>query len=181
MLKVYLKLFFLTAGLFFLAAFFGNLATMPLKLSAVDAAVKGALFGILMSAVLGTLHIVRVRGKAGGNDAGDIYSTTQVRELTSRLPCDRVLTLMGHYLKEVAGFSVTLTDHTAGRLEARTGLSLASTFGSKVTVSVRKAEDGSTAVTIISKPLLFSILADYGESLKIAGEAAAFLQGSEQG
>jgi len=180
MVKVYLKIFLMTAVVFFLAMFFSNMTTMRLKLALVDAGVRGVLFGIGMSALLGTLHIMRVRKKAGEYDTGDIYSTTQLRELKCRLPYDRVFSLMGHYLKEVAGFTVTLADQEAGRLEARSGLSFASTFGNKVTVTLRKAEEEATEVTITSRPLLFSILADYGESLAIAGEAAAFLRGSEQ-
>lgn len=180
MIKVYLRMFLISAGLFFLWLLFQNLTNMGIRLAVADALVKGALFGIALSALIGTLHLVKVRQAAGPDSGKDIYALKQVRELRSALPHDRVFAMMRHYLEEVAKLSVTSIDTDGGRLESRSGLNFM-TFGNKLTVTVRKAGDGGSEVTITARPLVFTTLADFGESLRAADGAAAYLRGSEHG
>ena len=180
MIKIYLRAFFVTAGLFFLWLLFQNLTNMGLRLAVVDALVKGALFGIALSAIIGTLHLVKARQAAGPDSGPDIYALKQVRELSSALPKDRAFELMRHYLEQVAGLTVTSVDTDGGRLESRSSLNFM-TFGNKLSVTVRGAGNGGSEVTIVARPLIMTALADFGESLRAADGAAAFLRASGQG
>lgn len=179
MIKIFLRMFFMTAGLFFLGLLFGNLTHMGLRLALADAAVKGILFGIGLSAVLGTLHMIKARQAAGENPGADIYALKQVREVRTRLPYDRVFSMMRHYLGEVAGFTVTRDDPEKGLLEGRSKMNFM-TFGNKLSVLVARTETGAVHATITAKPLISTTLADYGESLKTADAAADYLRAGEQ-
>jgi hypothetical protein len=176
MIKFYLKTLAITAALLVLGMLFGNLTMMGLRLAAADALVKGVLLASALTAVLGTLHVLNVRRAAGPNSGSDIYSVRQVREVSTRLEPDRAFAVMRHYLEGTAGLTVTSADPVAGKLEARSGLTLR-TFGNKVTVSVSGREGGGARVTISSGPLVFA-LADFGESLRAADAAADHLRDS---
>ncbi len=180
MIKIYLRTFVIMAGLFFLWLLFQNLTNMGLRLAVADALVKGALFGITLSAIIGTLHLVKARQAAGPDSGPDIYALKQVRELRSALPKDRVFELMRHYLEQVARLTVTSVDTEGGRLESRSGLNF-KTFGNKLSVTVRAAGSGGSELTIVARPLVMTTLADFGESLRAADGAAAFLRASEHG
>lgn len=174
MIKFYLKTFALTAGLLVLGLLFSNLTMMGVKLAAADALVKGVLLALGLTAVLGTLHVAKARKAAGPNSGRDIYALRQVREVSTRLDPDRAFAAMRHYLEEAARLDVTSVDDAGGKLEARSGLTWL-TFGTKVSVAVRKREGGGAHVTITSRPLTLA-LADYGESLKAADSAADYLR-----
>lgn len=174
MIRFYLKTFAVTAGLLFLGLLFSNLTMMGLRLALADALVNGAALALVLTAVIGTLHVARVRKSAGPNSGRDIYSFPQVREVSSRLDPERAFAAMRHYAGEVAGLTVTSVDQEGGRLEARSGLTLM-TFGNRLSVHVAKRENGGSHVTVSSAPLFFA-LADYGESLRAADAAADYLR-----
>lgn len=178
MLKCYARIFLITGTLFCLGIFFSDLAFMTLKPALVEAISSGLLFGLVMTAIMGTLHIVRARKAAGADREGDIYAVRQRAELRTALPYDRLFAVVGHYLSEVAGFTITEKNHEAGVISARSKLTFR-TFGSKVTAALRKDGDSATLVTLSSRPLLGTTLADYGENLKIVREALDFLRASE--
>lgn len=174
MIKFYLKTFALTAGLLFLGLLFSNLTMMGIRLAVADAFVNGTALALVLTLLIGTFHVVRVRKAAGPNSGRDIYSFPQVREVSSRLDPERAFSVMRHYLEEVARLTVSDVDQAGGRLEARSGLTLM-TFGNKVTVRVSRRESGGSHVTITSRPLTLA-LADYGESLRAADAAADHLR-----
>lgn len=178
MVKCYARIFFITGALFCLGIFFSDLALMAPREALVNAIASGLLFGVGMSAVMGTLHIVRARKAAGPNRKGDIYAVKQSSELRTSLPYDRLFAVVGHYLSEVAGFTITEKSHEAGVISARSKLTFR-TFGSKVTATLRKDGENATLLTLTSGPLLGTTLADYGENLRIVREAEEFLSASD--
>ncbi len=178
MLKCYARIFFITGTLFCLGIFFSDLAIMAPRAALVNAIASGLLFGLGMAVVMGTLHILKARKIAGENRAGDIYAVRQRVELRTALPYDRLYAVVGHYLSEVAGFTITEKNHEAGVIAARSGLTF-KTFGSKVTAMLRKDGENATLLTLTSRPLLGTTLADYGENLKIVREAEDFLRAGE--
>lgn len=180
MIKCYAKIYFITGSLFFLGMFFSNMSIMEFRPALENAAAVGILLGAAMALIMGTLHVVKARQAAAGESGFDIYSVVQVRRLESALPYDRLFDAVLHYLKGEGGCTVTGSDHDGGAVYARTPFNLV-TFGSSVTVRLEKRQEGPTLVTITAKPVSFSILADYGENLKLARGAAAYLTGLQQG
>ena len=178
MLKCYARIFLITGTLFCLGIFFSDLAFMTLRPALVNAITSGLLFGLGMTAVMGTLHIIRARKAAGADREGDIYAVRQRAELRTGLPYDRLFAVVGHYFSEVAGFTITEKNHEAGVISARSKLTFR-TFGSKITATLRKDGESATLLTLTSGPLLGTTLADYGENLKIVREALDFLRASE--
>lgn len=174
MIKFYLKTFAVTVSLLFLGLLFSNLTMMGLRLALADAFVNGAALALVLTLVVCTLHVSRVRKAAGPNSGRDIYSFPQVREVSSRLDAERAFSVMRHYIEEVARLTVTSVDQEGGRLEARSGLTWM-TFGNSLSVHVAKREGGGSHVTVSSRPLFFA-LADYGESLRAADGAADHLR-----
>jgi hypothetical protein len=178
MLKCYARIFFITGILFCLGIFFSDLSFMAPRAALVNAIASGLIFGAGMALVMGTLHIVRARKTAGENRKGDIYAVKQRAELRTALPYDRLFAVVGHYLGEVAGFTVTEKNHESGVISARSNFTFR-TFGSKITATLRKDGESATLLTLTSSPLLGTTLADYGENLRIVREAEDFLSASE--
>ena len=181
MIKLYLKIFFVTGVFFSLWISFaglGRLATMPQGKALAVSLIFGAIFGLLLSLIMGTLHILKVRKIAGESREGDIYATTQRREIKSALSGDRLFTMLTHYLKEVARFSLTGLPGVSGKLEAVSRVNLV-TFGSRVTITIAQDERGASAINVSCKPRLMTTLVDYGESLKIVSDIARYLRESE--
>lgn len=177
MIWLYLRLFVITGGAFALVDFVSSSVLAP-GTGALVSAAKGLSFGLIMSGLLGTVHIFKARGLAGESFEGDIYATRQVRAVQTALSPERAFTLMSHYLGEVRAFRITELSQEAGVILARAPWSIR-TFGCRVQVSVVKQESGTAQVTILSRPSMPLTLVDYGENLKIVTEAAAFLRGSD--
>lgn len=180
MIKCYAKIFFITGSLFFLGMLFSNLSIMEFRPALANAVSLGILLGAAMALIMGTMHVVKAREAAAGEGGFDIYSVVQVRRLESTLPYDRLFDAVVHYLKGEGGCAVTGSDHDGGAVYARTPFNF-TTFGSSVTVRLEKRQEGPTLVTITARPASFSILADYGENLKLARGVAAYLKGLQQG
>ena len=178
MLKCYARIFFITGTLCALGVFFSDLALMTARPALVNAIATGLIFGAGMTLVMGTLHIVKARKTAGDNIKGDIYTVKQRLELRSALPYDRLYSVLTHYFSEVADFTITEKNHESGIISARSRLTF-KTFGSKVTATLRREGDSATLLELVSKPLLGTTLADYGENLRIVREAEDFLRASE--
>ena len=178
MIGLYLRIFLYTGGLFALLDFAANQALAPGS-GPLASAIKGLAFGCVMSALLGTIHALKVRALAGGEREGDIYATRQTREVETGLAPDRAFALLSHYLKDVRKFRVIELNQEAGRIQAGTPWTIRA-FGCRVLVEILKRENGAALVRITSKPALPLTLADYGENFSIASETAAFLRGSGQ-
>lgn len=177
MIRTYARIFFITGPLFFLGMLFSNLAIMEARPALENALTLGLLFGTAMAAVMGTLHIVRARQAAAGETGRDIYALRQVREFESALDYERLFTTVTHYLEKTAGFTLTEKDQEAGRIAARSPFNF-NTFGSGITVRLEKRPGAPTLVRIISKPLVFTVMADYGENLKNARDLEEHLRAS---
>jgi len=178
MLKTYLKIFFVTGVLFFLGMLFSDLTLMPLREALINAVSSGLLFGLTMSAVLGTAQIVKVRRAAGGEKGRDLYSTTQVREFESGLEYSRLFAAVTHYLQKVRGFELTESDAEAGRAAALSRFNF-TTFGNSVKVRLEKRPGAPTLVRIVSGPRLPTLMCDYGENYKIARGLEDHLKGTQ--
>ena len=178
MIKCYARIFFITGMLLGLGTFFSDLTMMTAKPAMVEAITYGLLFGITMTAIMGTLHVLGARKAAGANRAGDIYDVRQSAELRLSLPYDRLFAVVGHYLSEVAGFTITDTNHESGVISARSKLTF-KTFGCKITATLRKDAESSTLLTLAARPMVWATLVDYGENLRIVREAEDFLRASE--
>lgn len=166
MIKCYARIFSITGSLFFLGMLFANLLVMAPRQALVTALADGLLFGLLMALIMGTTHIVKARKAAGGEPGAGIYSIRQYLEFESVLDQERLYTALTHYLKPDRGFTVTEADQGAGRIKARTAFSFIS-FGNAVSVALEKSPRG-TLVKILSKPGFPTVLADYGENLRIS-------------
>ncbi|OGR44838.1 MAG: hypothetical protein A2X35_05960 [Elusimicrobia bacterium GWA2_61_42] len=175
MIKCYAKLFGLLSFFFFLGTLAANLNMFEGTDSILEGLLSSLFFGAVTAAVIGTMHINRVRALAGGRREGDIYAASQTAEV--RLPVDpiRAFHLVSHYFREVARFEVTGSDQIGGRISARTPLVLFKTLGNTVTAELR-AQEGGTLVILSSSPVLTSGIPDYGTTLKIIMDAENFLK-----
>jgi hypothetical protein len=178
MLKTYLKIFFVTGGLFFLGLLFSDITLMPFKEALINAIANGLLLGLTMSAVMGTLQILKVRKAAGSDPGRDIYSTTQEREFESGLEYPRLFAAVVHYLQKVRGFELTRNDESAGRVEARGPFNF-TTFGSAVKVRLEKRAGAPTRVSVTSGPRVPTLMCDYGENYLIARGLEDHLKGTQ--
>jgi hypothetical protein len=168
MIKCYARIFSITGVLFFLGMLFSNLLVMAPRQALFTAMADGILFGIVMSLIIGTMHVSKARKAAGTETSGDIYAIRQYRELESALDPDRLFTALTQYLSKSRGFTLTQTDQGAGKLSARTPFSFMS-LGNTVSVSLEKSP-GGTLVKILARPSYPTVLADYGGNLRIANE-----------
>jgi len=178
MIKCYARIFLITGVLLGLGTFFSDLTMMTARMALVEAISYGLLFGLAAAVLMGTLHVFGARKTAGENREGNIYAVRQSTELRLSLPYDRLFAVVGHYLSEVAGFTITEKNHESGVIYARSRLTF-KTFGCKVTATLRKDGESSTILTLVSRPLVWATLVDYGENLRIVREAEAFLRASE--
>ncbi|OGR77809.1 MAG: hypothetical protein A2X32_00075 [Elusimicrobia bacterium GWC2_64_44] len=178
MLKTYFKIFFVTGGLFFLGMLFSDLTLMPFREALISAVSSGLLFGLTMAAVLGTAQILKVRRAAAGEQGRDLYSTTQVREFESGLEYSRLFASVTHYLQKVRGFELTENDADSGRAAARSKFNF-TTFGNSVTVRLEKRPGAPTLVRIVSRPLLPTLMCDYGENYRVARGLEDHLKGTQ--
>lgn len=178
MIKCYARLFGLAGFFFFLGTLFSSLNMLGGPDSMLEGLVSSLFFGAAVAAVLGTVHIRKVRKLAGEKREGDIYAPAQARELRLAMEYNRAFALALHYFKEVAGFSVTGSDQTAGRISARTPMIFFRTLGNNVTADLRGVE-GGTLVALRSNPVLPGGLPDYGANLKIVMDAENYLRAGE--
>ena len=179
MIKCYARIFAIMGSLFCLGTFFAELTFRPARPALIHAISCGLLFGAAMALTVGTLHVFRARKAAGSDRRGDIYAVRQSFELRSGLPYDRLFAVLTHYLKDVAGFAITGTNHESGAITARSRLN-PMTFGSKVTAYLRRDGESSTLLTLTAGPTMWTTLADYGENLRIVRDAESFLRAGER-
>ncbi len=166
MIKYYAKVFFFTGILFFVGILVTSLPGMTKRQAVIHALASGLLFGVTLALTVGTVHVLKVRKAAGGDPAADIYATTQSRTFRTALEYERLFTAVTHYLSETAGFTLTEKDYDKGRITALSPFNII-TFGSRITVLLEKNPGGPAEVKIVSRPRLSTILADYGENLRI--------------
>ncbi|MDA8130572.1 MAG: hypothetical protein M0011_03600 [Elusimicrobia bacterium] len=176
MLKYYAKIFVVTGIVFFLGIFFPALNIMPARRALAEAIANAIVFATALSLIMGTLHVVKARKAAAGETGRDIYSVRQSRSFESPLGRDRLFAAASSFLKGPLRCVITESDPAAGRLAAHTPIDLA-TFGSSVGVRLEGTPEGPTLVTVVSKPLLFFMLADYGENLRISRAVEQQLRG----
>lgn len=176
MVKTYLKIFFITGILFFFGVLFSDMTLMPFRDSLIGAVSSGLLFGLTMSAVLGTIQIKRVRSAARGESAPGMYDTAQYREIESRLDDNALFAAVTSYLKGTCGFRITGSDQGAGRIYAQGPFNIW-TFGTSVQVRIEKREGAPALVKIVSAPMLPTLLCDYGENYKVARGLQDHLKG----
>lgn len=176
MIKTYVKIFFVTGFLFFLGMLFSDMTLMPFRDAVINAVTSGLLFGLTLSAVLGTLQVAAARRAAAGETGRDIYAIPQVREFESRLEYGRLFAAVVHYLEKTRGFAITERDEEAGLASARAPFNF-TTFGSAVKVRLQKREGAPTLVTVKSSPLLPTVMCDYAENYKIARGLEEHLRG----
>lgn len=165
MLKCYARIFSITGTLFFLGMLFADLLVMAPRQALITALADGIMFGLLMALIMGTMQVLKARKAAGEERVADIYSTRQYLEFESALDQERLYTALTHYFKGERGFTIAEADQGAGRISARTPFSFIS-FGNTVSVALEKGPRG-TLVKILSKPAFPTVLADYGENLRI--------------
>jgi len=181
MLKVYFKVFILMGAIFFFAFLIGNMISMVEVVTSLEtAAIMAVLGGTLLSAIMGTIHIRNARKVAGGPRETDIYSLTQVRQVKAKLPYDRAFSMVEHYFKEVAGYTLTNADHIAGLLEASPA-SGPLPSPTVIFASIRKEGEDAAEITLTVKPLLPGAAIDFGRNLIIAEKADAYLRASLHG
>ncbi len=176
MIKYYAKVFAITGLVFFLGMYFSDLNIMPAARAFADAAANAIVFAAALSLIMGTLHVVKARKAAAGETGGDIYAVRQSRSFGSPLGRDRLFAAASGYLRGSLGCVITESDPSAGSLCGRTPIDLA-TFGSSVSVSFQGTPEGPTLVTVVSRPFLFFMLADYGENLRISRGLERHLRG----
>ena len=178
MIKYYVKVFAVTGVVFFLGILFSNLDFMPANRAVGNALGNAIIFAVVLTLVMGTLHVVRARKAAAGETGRDIYAVRQTRSFESRLGRDRLFASASAFLARSLRCKVTGSDPEAGKLSAHTPIDLA-TFGSRITVALEGTPEGPTLVTIVARPLLFFMLADYGENLRLSREVEQHLRGLE--
>lgn len=175
MIKCYAKIFVVTGLFFFLAELFSDLTILPFREALGRSISTGLFFGGVLTLVMGTFHILKVRKAAGGKADGDIYSVRQERRFEVGLERSKAFTAAENYLGQTRGFSFSLKDPEAGVLEARTPFNF-TTFGNILTVSLSPSEGGKTPVAVTSRPVLFITLADYGDNYTLAKETEEHLR-----
>ncbi len=166
MIKLYLKFFAAGTAAAIIALLLGGLLTLPPAQALGTALEQGLLLGVLITAVLGTVQVLAVRRIAGGDARGDIYARTQRLELKSFLPPERLFALVEHYLRDLAGCRLAASDQAAGRIKARSGISVLA-LGVTVTAEIRASGNDGSELSVTAAPSMPLALADYGAVLKL--------------
>lgn len=175
MIKCYAKTLLLSWLLFLLVLLLPLFLGIAPDTSLARSAVEALLYGIVLTALLGTAQIIAARRAAGPDKDGDIYSVYQTRTFESSLPRERLFAAAEHYLNQAGRGRITLRDPEAGKLRALTPLNLL-TLSSRIAVTVSDAGEGRSRVRIDAKPLLPTMPADFGANLRIAREIEAHLR-----
>lgn len=178
MIKLYLKFFAAGTAAVIIALLLGGLLTLPPAQALRSALEQGLILGVLITAVLGTAQVLAVRRIAGGDARGDIYARTQRLEMKSFLPPERVFALVEHYLKELSGCRLVYSDQAAGKLKARSGISLLA-LGVTLTAEIRPSGNDASELSVVAAPSMPLALADYGAVLKLVRGLERHLRDSE--
>lgn len=131
-----------------------------LRAGLVTAVVGGFSFGLLMSAVLGSLHAAALR-RVGGQP-GDGPAVTRAMDVAT--PFDAVFLKCVHALQAEQA-RIQLQDIASGRIEASTPMSWRS-WGENICVELSRVRADCTRVKLTSTPRLKTTLVDYGKGVQ---------------
>ena len=129
-------------------------------------------FGLLMAASLTTLSWWRM--KRSGIDPHTAKAGVDVRErITVPLTPDQAFALCRSAVQQVPKATVVQVDAASATLKARVGMTWAS-FGERIECQVTPAE-GAAEVSIRSRPVLRTTIADYGKNRENVERIRTFL------
>ena len=137
----------------------------------------GIFLGVLISFSIGTMHIAVVRGMPSGKRPGALQ-VHQTRSIRLKLPYDQTFDLCLEALL-IRGGTIYLEKPEQGKIAARTGVNIYS-GRSIIYLDVDKLGDGTSEVTISSKPAVRIAVIDMGGNLENVTNIAAFLKLKEK-
>jgi uncharacterized protein (DUF1499 family) len=132
----------------------------------------GLFFGLFLAAFITAAHHWRLK-KTGMNPATTNTRVDVQERITLPLPSDQALALCQSAVTQVPKATVVQVDAASATLEARVGMTWAS-FGERIELSVTPA-GGATEVSIRSRPVLRTTIADYGKNRENVERIRAFL------
>ncbi|HAH31382.1 MAG TPA: hypothetical protein DCL44_03605 [Elusimicrobia bacterium] len=174
MSKFYPRLFFVNFSAMFAGAAIFYLFKMPHSEALLAALYPAGLFAILMTFVVGPIHVALSKKIAGAGYGPEIYRTHQSVELSIGLDYTKLFSIAHRYLKEKAGFEILEADTRTWRISAKSPVSL-KTFGNIITLEFTEAGTIFTNLKISSRPRIGTTMIDYGENLKIVLDAKQYL------
>ena len=123
----------------------------------------GIFFGFFMSLMLGTVNIISI-GLKGYPITQKTLRVRHIREITTSLPLEHVINLCALSLETIKGSRIVLEDRESGVIQARVRRGLKS-WGENISFEVQRQTDDTSIIKVSSKPVVGTILADYGKNL----------------
>jgi len=165
MVKILLKLFFYT-GIpfgFLMTICFIVILGFEFSSGIQFGLLSGAAFGIIMTLLLGYLHLMSVK-KTGLADSKNAYDVKHSANMNVSLRYEDAFQLCLKSLEKVKTPAVQHQDSDQGMITAKTGKTW-NTWGDIVSFQLRKVDEHVTSIEVESRPAKFQII-DYGENLK---------------
>ncbi len=130
-------------------------------------------FGTLLGFVLLFIHNYYVEGVKRDASEED-FDVRQCRTVLLHLPFDEAFELCKESLSGTRKIKIKKEDRRGGRIEAKTGAT-SKTWGNLITFSIETVGEQLTRIEVSSRPLVRTILVDYGENLSNVEKISEFL------
>lgn len=138
----------------------------------------GIFFGVAMSLIMGTLHIMGIKSKhyPVSDEALDVR---QKREIFTDLPYDEIFNACISSIDAVKKGRIVSEDRTKGRIDAQTGWSWKS-WGEKISFDIRKQAGDKSVISVTSRPKVGTTLVDYGKNLDNVEKISIYLKNHQK-
>jgi hypothetical protein len=120
---------------------------------------SGVLFGLLMSCIIGTMHLSSTRDL----DPEDRFAVRHETDLVLPVARDEAFTRCRQSLEAFPRCSIEAEDKARGVLEAATRMTMKS-WGERIRFSLTPVDDTTTRVHVSSRPSMSLTSVDYGRN-----------------
>jgi hypothetical protein len=136
----------------------------PTATSIAIGGASGLFFGVVMTAILGTMHVSGVR-RILANPRREHFDVRQQCTIEVDLPVADTLELARRAVERLPRVHMDSVDSGAGKIHAQAGMTWKS-WGESIDVSIVPGSAGGSVVTVESRPAMSSTILDYGRNLE---------------
>ena len=144
-----------------------------LQTGLISGLISGFFFGLVISVIMGSLHIHSVQ-KIAPELTEEAYGIHHVRNIRLQMPYDSAFGLCIKSLIPIKNGKVRELDHTQGKIIAKTSINW-KTWGDTIIFDITEADNGYTDVKVSSRPTARTTLVDYGKNLENVEKIISFL------
>jgi hypothetical protein len=131
--------------------------------------------GTVLFLIMGPLHEMFVKKIAGDGFEGST-GVYHVREIEMPWSFDESFDLCVRSLYVISRSRVIETDHSGGRILARTGINW-KTWGDTISFEVSASRKRSSKIRVSSRPTAMTTIVDFGKNLQNVNRIVSFMEG----